>query len=81
MQAETVKTEGEMRKVFIAATAGLALAGCNTVEGFGQDLSATGHAISGAARETRSARPSQAHRAQRAPCPANPSHSAAPAVC
>ena len=70
-----------MRKVFIAATAGLALAGCNTVEGFGQDLSATGHAISGAAHETRTARPSKAHRAHPPACAANPSHGATPTVC
>ncbi len=70
-----------MRKVLIAATAGLVLAGCNTVEGFGHDLSATGQAISGAAHETRTARPSKAHHAQRAACSANPSHGTTPTVC
>lgn len=39
-----------MRTAILLA-AGLALVGCNTVEGFGRDLSATGGAISSAARE------------------------------
>jgi predicted small secreted protein len=36
-----------MRKIFalLAATAALAVAACNTVEGAGQDVSAAGHAI------------------------------------
>ena len=32
----------------------LSTAACNTVEGFGRDLSATGNAISGASRDARS---------------------------
>jgi predicted small secreted protein len=72
-----------MRKVMIAAMAGLALAsaGCNTVEGLGRDLSATGDAITDAAHDTRTAKPVKKHHAAGAPCAANPSHATSPAVC
>ena len=70
-----------MRKVMIAAAAGLVLAGCNTVEGFGRDLSATGEAIASAAHDTRTARPSKNRHAEQVVCPTNPSHGTAPAVC
>ncbi|MFC0401367.1 entericidin A/B family lipoprotein [Paraburkholderia rhizosphaerae] len=40
-----------LRRFALAAFAGLllGLAGCNTVSGFGQDMSAAGHSISNAA--------------------------------
>jgi predicted small secreted protein len=40
-----------MKKVFAAALVSslLLLAGCNTVAGFGQDMSAVGHSIANAA--------------------------------
>jgi len=41
-----------MRITSLAAGA-LALAGCNTVEGIGKDIGATGNAIAGTAREVR----------------------------
>ena len=70
-----------MRKALLAAAAGLVLAGCNTVEGFGHDLSATGNAISGAARDTRTAKPAKRHLPAEPGCATNPSHGAAPGVC
>jgi entericidin A len=41
-----------LRRVALAALAGLllGLAGCNTVNGMGQDMSAVGHSISNAAK-------------------------------
>jgi predicted small secreted protein len=47
-----------MRIAILGATA-LLLAGCNTVEGFGRDLGATGDALAGAARDTRDGKPSK----------------------
>ncbi|MBI1362113.1 MAG: entericidin A/B family lipoprotein [Alphaproteobacteria bacterium] len=46
-----------MRGWILAGLAAIALAGCNTVEGFGKDMAKAGDAISGAAAETRSAPP------------------------
>lgn len=42
-----------MRKliVLLAATAALAVAACNTVEGAGRDVSAAGHAVTDTARD------------------------------
>ena len=69
-----------MRKIMIAAAAGLVLTGCNTIEGLGHDLSATGNAISTAARDTRTAK-TKMHRAAQPGCATNPSHGAAPGMC
>lgn len=41
-----------MRLVILVAGA-LALAGCNTIEGFGKDVGATGNAIAGMAHDVR----------------------------
>jgi predicted small secreted protein len=42
-----------MRKliVLVAATAAICVAGCNTVAGAGQDVSAAGHAVSNTAND------------------------------
>lgn len=43
-----------MRKTFlILLAAGLALAGCNTIEGAGRDLSSAGKAISDTAKDVK----------------------------
>ena len=44
-----------MRKILTAGVmlAALALTACNTIEGAGRDISAAGHAISGAASDTK----------------------------
>lgn len=44
-----------MRKVLTAGVllAALALMACNTVQGFGRDVSAAGHAISGTASDAK----------------------------
>jgi predicted small secreted protein len=44
-----------MRKIFVllAATAALAVAACNTVEGAGRDVSAAGHAVSNTAQDAK----------------------------
>jgi predicted small secreted protein len=39
--------------VLSALSLGLALGGCNTVAGMGQDLSAAGHALTGSADQTK----------------------------
>lgn len=39
-------------KILLALCAALALAGCNTMEGFGRDVSATGDALEGTAEDT-----------------------------
>lgn len=43
-----------MRKVLVllAATAAIAIAACNTVEGAGEDVSSAGNAVSDTARDT-----------------------------
>ena len=62
-----------MRGLIVLTLAALALAGCNTVEGFGRDMANAGDAISGAASDARTgnARPAAP------PCPATP-HNGAP---
>lgn len=44
-----------MRKIIVllAATAALAVAACNTVEGAGRDVSAAGHAVSNTAEDAK----------------------------
>ncbi len=44
-----------MRKIIVllAATAALAVAACNTVEGAGRDVSAAGHAVSNTAQDAK----------------------------
>jgi predicted small secreted protein len=44
-----------MRRIFVllAATAALAVAACNTVEGAGRDVSAAGHAVSNTAQDAK----------------------------
>jgi len=44
-----------MRKIFVllAATAALAVAACNTIEGAGRDVSAAGHAVSNTAQDAK----------------------------
>jgi predicted small secreted protein len=44
-----------MRKLFILmiATASLAVAACNTVEGAGKDVSSAGHAVTDTARDAK----------------------------
>jgi predicted small secreted protein len=44
-----------MRKILIllAATAALATAACNTVEGAGRDVSAAGHAVTDTAKDAK----------------------------
>jgi predicted small secreted protein len=44
-----------MRKLIVLAmvAAGLTLAACNTVEGAGKDVSATGHAVTDTARDAK----------------------------
>lgn len=39
--------------LYLAALASLTLAACNTIEGAGRDVSATGHAVTDTARETK----------------------------
>ena len=46
-------------RVAILGAAALLLAGCNTIEGFGRDVGATGNAIAGAASDTRDGKPSK----------------------
>ncbi len=44
-----------MRKIIVllAATAALAVAACNTVEGAGRDVSAAGHAVTNTAQDAK----------------------------
>jgi len=44
-----------MRRIFalLAATAALAVAACNTVEGAGRDVSAAGHAVTDTAADAK----------------------------
>lgn len=42
-----------MRKTILTLLAGLALAGCNTIEGAGRDLSSAGKAISETAKDVK----------------------------
>ncbi len=47
------RKEQDMRRLIVLTLAGLALAGCNTIEGFGRDMANAGDAISGAASDAR----------------------------
>jgi predicted small secreted protein len=55
--------EGEMRKsfasallvIFVLAGAAATLGACNTTRGFGEDMSAAGHALSNSAEKTKDA--------------------------
>jgi predicted small secreted protein len=67
-----------MHKLLAATIAALALAGCNTVEGFGRDMSAAGGAISDAAHDTRTAKPSKSKHPAPKPCSHAPR---SPGVC
>lgn len=42
-----------MRRAIIALAAGCLLAGCNTIEGVGNDLAAVGNTLAGAASDTK----------------------------
>ena len=66
-----------MRGLFLATFAAIALAGCNTVEGFGKDMANAGDAISEAAATTRSAPPHPADPR----CAGRPQNGRAPAGC
>lgn len=66
-----------MRGWIVIALAAMALTGCNTVEGFGQDMANAGDAITGASQEVRTG-----HAAPTAhPCPAAPRNGRVGAPC
>lgn len=69
-----MKSTSKIAALFGAATLGLAVSGCNTLEGFGKDLTAAGTALSGAAgkdeKKAQQATPAPVQAPAPAPAPA-----------
>lgn len=74
-----MKSTVKIASLFSAAALGLAATGCNTLEGFGKDLTAAGTALSGAAAKDEKKSPQAVTPPAPAPAPAPAAAGPAPA--